>query len=188
MLPYKRLLVYRYAEIISDLVTPFIKKYISPRSRTYDQMEQADRSGKQNIIEGYAQGAATSKKGELKLYGVASASYEELIADLEDFLRKRNLPIYPKTDPNILAFRQKGYRLSSLGNLSNLGFLKEKGELPGNPTDDANFLLTLVHMETYLLSRLIAAKKQEFIERGGFTENLFRDRFSNREPTTSSRH
>lgn len=70
----------------------------------------------------------------------------------------------------------KNYLLSNLGNLSHLGDLIERPKLFGNPQDDANFLLTLCHMETYLLSRQIQATEEKFIEEGGYNEKLFRKR------------
>ena len=108
----KYLLTYRYAEIIHDLTFEFVKTYIDYRSRTRDQMEQAARSGKQNIVEGVGQ-SQTSKSGEIKLLGVAKASFEELLADFEDYLRQNNLKIYDKNDPRITSLRQIAYRLSS---------------------------------------------------------------------------
>ncbi|MCL4366506.1 four helix bundle protein, partial [Patescibacteria group bacterium] len=90
MLPkHKYLLTYRYSEIIHDLTVAFVEKYIlgslsnlgsRPDYRLADQMDQAARSGKQNIVEGIGQGRI-SKKGEIKLLGVAMASLEELLAD-----------------------------------------------------------------------------------------------------------
>lgn len=186
----KYLLTYRYSEIIHDLTIEFTKAYLLGHLsvlrnlsnlggradyRQADQMNQAARSGKQNIVEGVGQ-SATSKKGEIKLLGVALASFEELLTDFEDFLRQNNLAIYPKTDPRITAFRRKAYQLSNLSNLSSLGHLIEKPRLPDNPQDAANFLLTLCHQETYLLDKQIKAMEEKFIKGGGFTENLFRAR------------
>lgn len=181
----KYLLTYRYAEIIHDLTVEFTRKYVLGslsnlgrfRSdyRTADQMNQAARSGKQNIIEGVGQ-SKTSQKGLIKLLGVANASFEELLADYEDFLRQNNLSIYPKSDSRVTKFRQLAYRLSDLGNLSALGEFKEKPKLFDNPEDDANFLLTLCHQETYLLSRQIKAAEAKFIKEGGYSETLFRKR------------
>ena len=181
----KYLLTYRYAEIIHDLTVEFCLKYLRNPSnlsnlgyaagdRTVAQMTQAARSGKQNIVEGVAEIA--SLKSQIKLLGVSLASFEELITDYEDFLRQHGLEIYPKTHPKIAEFRKTAYRLSDLSNLSNLGNLKEKPVLPGNPTDDANFLLTLCHIETYLLSKQIKAAEEKFIKEGGYTENLFQKR------------
>lgn len=188
----KYLLTYRYSEIIHDLTVEFTKSFLlghlsSLRNlsnlkgradyRQADQMNQAARSGKQNIVEGVGQ-SATSKKGEIKLLGVSLASFEELLTDFEDFLRQNNLITYPKTDPRVTAFRKTAFRLSNLGNLSDLGSLIEKPRLPDNPQDAANFLLTLCHQETYLLDKQIKAMEEKFIQEGGFTENLFKKRLS----------
>ncbi|MBI2330010.1 four helix bundle protein [Candidatus Daviesbacteria bacterium] len=185
---HKYLLTYRYSEIIHDLTVIFVQKYIlgslsslGNRSdyRSADQMNQAARSGKQNIVEGVGQ-SKISKKGEIKLLGVAMASLEELLTDYEDFLRQKNLKIYPKDDPRITRFRQTAYRLSNLGNLSDLGNLKEKPELPDNPEEAANFLLTLCHLATYLLNKQIKKAEEIFINEGGYTENLFKRRLNAR--------
>lgn len=180
---YKYLLTYRYAEIIQDGTNEFCLRYLGnlanlsgvPARRTVEQMTQSARSLKQNIIEAVSD-SITSKKTEIKLLGVAYGSVEELIADFEDFLRQRNLPIWPKTDPRILKFRHLGYRLSGLSNLSDLGNLKEKLVLPKNPEEATNLLLTLCHMESYLLSRQIRAAEEKFVKEGGYTENLFKKR------------
>ena len=62
---------------------------------TIDQMVQAARSGKQNIIEG-SMASGTSKEMEIKLTNVARASLEELLADYKDFLRVRKLKQWNK--------------------------------------------------------------------------------------------
>ena len=161
---YKYLLTYRYSEIIFDLNSEFCTKYISRMSRTFDQMIQAARSGKQN--------------NEIKLLGYAKGSFEELLADYEDYCRQRNLPIYPKTSTKVLHFRQYGYRLSNLSNLSNLGNLIDRAILPTTPEEVANFMITLTHMETYLLDRQIKAQIEKFQKEGGFSEQLLRGRIS----------
>lgn len=192
MLPkYKYLLTYRYSEIIHDLTVDFCREFLVghlsylgdlgsiPKRRTIDQMVQAARSGKQNIVEGVGQ-SRTSKKGEIKLLGVAEASIEELITDYEDFLRQRNLPIWPKTHPKIQAFRKRAAFLTGLGNLGHLGDLKVKPVLPKDPETAANLMLTLCHMETFLLSKQIASAEAQFIKSGGYTENLFKKRIHSR--------
>ena len=176
---YKYLLTYRYAEVISDLTAIFCKKYVDRKSRTYDQMIQASRSGKQNIVEAVGE-SDTTKKNEIKLLGYSKGSYEELLADYEDFLRQNNLEIYSKSDPKVAVFRTTAYRLSNLSNLSNLGSLIEKPRLSGNPTDDANFLITLCHIQTYLLDKQIKSMISKFEKEGGFSENLLRRRLTKR--------
>lgn len=49
---YKALLSYQKAEIVYDATVYFCDRFIDRRSRTHDQMIQAARSGKQNIVEG----------------------------------------------------------------------------------------------------------------------------------------
>lgn len=181
----KYLLTYRYAEIIHDLTVEFTQRYtlsslsnlsaLRPDYRTADQMNQAARSGKQNIVEAVGQ-SRTSTKGLIKLLGVANASFEELLTDFEDFLRQNRLEIYPKTDPRVAEFRKISFRISSLSNLSDLGELKEKPRLFGNPQDDANFLLTLCHQVTYLLSKQIKAAEEKFVKEGGYNEVLYNKR------------
>lgn len=189
----KYLLTYRYAEIIHDLTVEFAKRYTlsglsnlrnlslerRPDYRQADQMNQAARSGKQNIVEGVGQ-SQTSSKGLIKLLGVANASFEELLSDYEDFLRQNKFEIYPKTDERVTRFRELSYSLSNLRNLSDLGELKERPKLFNDPEKDANFLLTLCHLETFLLSKQIKTAEEKFIKEGGYSENLFKKRMENR--------
>ncbi|MBI4990831.1 hypothetical protein HZB96_01930, partial [Candidatus Gottesmanbacteria bacterium] len=81
-----------------------------------------------------------------------------------------------KTHPKVTDFRQTAYRLSHLSNLSDLGHLKEKPVLPKDSTEATNFLLTLCHLETYLLSKQIMSLENRFVREGGYTENLFKKR------------
>ena len=67
-------------------------KFLDPQGRQYDQMTQAARSGRQNIIEG-SERAATSKDTEMRLTDVARASLGELRGDYEMvILAKGRLP------------------------------------------------------------------------------------------------
>lgn len=51
---YRNLIAYRKAVVIYDLTYHFCERFISVGDRTKDQMVQAARSGKQNIVEGKA--------------------------------------------------------------------------------------------------------------------------------------
>jgi len=70
---YQNLLSYRKAEIVYDATVYFCDRYIDRYSRTRDQMVQAARSGKQNIIEG-SLASGTSKESEIKLTNIARAA------------------------------------------------------------------------------------------------------------------
>ncbi len=91
---YRNLKTFQIARLVFDITVRFCERFIDAKSRTRDQMVQAARSGVQNIAEG-SQASGTSKKTELKLTNVARASLEELLLDYEDFLRQRNLAIWP---------------------------------------------------------------------------------------------
>jgi four helix bundle protein len=77
---YRELLSYRKAEVVYDLTYRFCQRFLAKTDRTIDQMIQAARSGKQNIVES-SKASGTSKEMEIKLIGVARASLEELLAD-----------------------------------------------------------------------------------------------------------
>ena len=173
---YKYLITYRLSEIIFDLVDQFILSHLSDLGdlsylSLKDQILKATRSIKQNIIEAVSEVA--SLKSQIKLLGVAYGSVEELIADFEDFLRRKNLEIYPQNHPKIASFRRLGKNLSHLSNLSPLGNLRKKPTLPTSSQDAANLILTLCHQLSFLLHRQIKSAEAKFIEEGGYTENLF---------------
>ena len=92
---YRNLIVYKKAECIYDISYFFAHKYLSKGDRTIDQMIQAARSGKQNIIEGSA-ASKTSRETEIKLFNVAKASFDELLADYEDYIRVRDKSLWRK--------------------------------------------------------------------------------------------
>lgn len=162
---------------MADGTVQFTAKFLSDivHRRTREQMDQAARSGKQNLVEGFGRDL-TSKKSEITLLDVARMSIEELIADYEDFLRQRGLPIWTKSDPRVWKLRELGFRLSDLRNLSALGTLSEKLILPQNAEEAANLMLTLCHQTSFLLFRQIKSVENKLIVEGGYTENLTRRR------------
>ena len=84
---YRTLLAFQKAECVYDITFYFISRFMDrTHDRTVDQMEQAARSGKQNIVEGYSD-AEGSTESEHKLTVIAKGSLEELKEDYRDFLR-----------------------------------------------------------------------------------------------------
>ncbi|MDE5643705.1 MAG: four helix bundle protein, partial [Muribaculaceae bacterium] len=102
---YRKLRAFQLSEIICDLSMIFAKKFVRPGSRTRDQIEQAARSGKQNIAEG-SEASRTSKETEIKLTNVAKASLEELLLDFGDYLRQNNLLLWGRDNPRTLRLRE----------------------------------------------------------------------------------
>jgi four helix bundle protein len=76
----------------------FFTRKLDPTGRQYDQMTQAARSGKVNIVEGSSR-SATSKETEMKLTYVARASLTELHSDYEDWLLRQGLVPWLRTRP-----------------------------------------------------------------------------------------
>lgn len=95
---YQNLLSYQKSQIVYDATIYFCDRFIDRRSRTHDQMVQAARSGKQNIVEG-SMASGTFKEMEVKLTNVARASLEELLTDYRDFLRTKGVEEWTKEHP-----------------------------------------------------------------------------------------
>ena len=166
---YGGLKAYRAAEIVYDATVAFCDRFVDRRSRTHDQMVQAARSGKQNIVEGSA-AAGISRKTELKLTGVARASLEELLADYRDFLRQRGLPQWTKDDPRAQEVRRKAYE-------ENRSYASYRSYFEGaNPEEAANAAICLVCQATYLLDRLLKRLERDFVAEGGLSERMTRAR------------
>jgi len=166
---YADLESYKMAEIAFDGTVSFCNRFINIRSRTHDQMVQAARSGKQNIVEGSV-ASGTSRKMEIKLVGVARASLEELLKDLHDFLRNRNLPTWDKNDPKAKEIRRIAYD-------KNKSYESYKSYIEhDSPEVAANALLCVIHQANYLLDKQLEALEAAFLEEGGFTERLYRVR------------
>ena len=100
---YHQLICYQKTVIVYDLTYWFCERYMErSKDRTVDQMVQAARSGKQNIVEGITDGAA-SKESELKLLKVAAGSLHELHEDYDDWLRTHQHPIWAKDSVEMKA-------------------------------------------------------------------------------------
>ena len=149
---YKNLKSYQQAVVICDITVEFCKKYLSPKSRTIDQMEQAARSGKQNIVEGCA-ASTHNPETEIKLLGVARASFEELLEDYHDFLRQHKLPIWEKDELKALALRNL-YKTDK----SDTTYMTYESYM-SDPEKIANAMITLINQTNFLLDRQIKGVK-----------------------------
>jgi four helix bundle suffix protein len=170
---YRNLLSYQRAEVVYDATVRFCARFLDRRDRTVDQMVQAARSGKQNIIEGSV-ASGTSKEMEIKLTNVARASLEELLADYRDFLRTRNLPLWDKSDPRAQAVR----RVSRGSHVSYASYASQIEQ--GGPEVAANTILCLIHQANYLLDQQIRQLEQAFLAEGGLRERMTRARLTER--------
>ena len=170
---YKDLLVYKKTECIYDITYFFTEKYYKKGDRTIDQMVQAARSGKQNIVEGSVD-ASTSSKMEIKLYNTALGSLHELLRDYEDYLRVHGLKLWDSSEPRYEAL------LAACRAHNDSEYYREA--MPTRSDEGiANTAITPIHQADYLLRRLIDSAMQRFLNEGGFTEQLYHSRRDHRD-------
>ena len=174
---YEKLLSFQKSRIVYDGTVWFCKQFLSKRDGTYDQMIQAARSGKQNIVEGSC-ASGTSKEMEIKLTNVARASLEELLEDYRDFLRVRRLEEWPKEHRFTARLRQ----LNRQSNATYDTF--KKGIENPDPAISANVMIGLIKLTSYLLDRQIRQLEDAFLREGGLRERMTRARLNERAKQT----
>jgi four helix bundle suffix protein len=171
---YRELKSFRKAEIVYDVTNRFCRRFLSKGDRTIDQMVQAARSGKQNIIEG-SKASKTSTEMELKLTNVARASLDELLADYEDFLRNGDHKLWDMNSKEARYVRRLGGRTECTFE-DFREFVKTR---PGETV--ANIAICLIHQANYLLDKQIARLEQDFLKDGGLRERMTKARLESRE-------
>ncbi|MCC7390443.1 MAG: four helix bundle protein [Phycisphaerales bacterium] len=192
---YKELLSYQKAEVIYDITHRFCNRFLNHPDRTIDQMIQAARSGKQNIVEGSA-ASRTSTEMELKLTGVARASLEELLNDYQDYLRVRDLPLWPKDSKQALFVRnlsRQAHKSHESHSTHNAGAPTPQAPAPPEtyslyrdfnetrPAETvANIAICLIHQANYLLDRQLQRLEADFLANGGIRERMTKARLQHR--------
>jgi four helix bundle suffix protein len=170
---YEDLLSFQKSRIIHDATVKFCARFVDPRSRTTDQMVQAARSGKQNILEA-SQASGTSKETELKLTNVARASLEGLLEDYRDYLRQHDHPQWDKNSKEALYVRK-------LGTTSPASYETYREFIDTRPAHTvANILICLIHQTNYLLDQQLRRLEQDFLKEGGLRERMTRARLNAR--------
>lgn len=171
---YENLLSFQKARIVYDATVLFCDRYVDKFSRTRDQMVQAARSGKQNILEG-SQASGTSREAEIKLVNVARASLEELLEDYRDFLRVRGAVLWDKNSREALFVRKLGAEKNSSYESYRTYFETRPPEVV------ANIIICLIHQTNYLLDQQLRQLEKDFLEKGGLKENMFKARLARRD-------
>lgn len=169
---YHQWSVYRKAVIICDVTEMFIGRYFPPNTRTVDQMRQAARSCKQNIVEGASDGTVSAKIC-INLMGIARGSVRELLEDYEDYLRQHKLAIWPANDPRVAKVRD--YCRKHDDPTVFVG----KCEIRSDETV-ANIMLTIIHQMDSMLAKVLLQLEKDFIEYGGISEQMTAARKSKR--------
>lgn len=170
---YRQLYCYQKAESLFDMTYFFCHHYLEKGDRTIDQMVQAARSGKQNIVEGCA-ASAVSKETEIKLVSVAKASLQELLVDYEDYLRTREHRQWEEESIEFKAMRLVGQQHNDTEYFMKL-------TKPRPPQTIANMAIVLIKQTDYLLYKLLQQLGRRFLNQGGFRENMTRMRLKRRD-------
>ncbi len=162
---WKSLWFYQKTVVLYQLTYAFTRRFLPAYGdRTVDQMVQAARSGKQNIVEGSADGV-TSMELELKLLNVARSSIQELLEDYEDYLPSHHLEKWTPGHPRFEAM---------LNYCRNHNQLEDYEPFFEKWTDEeaANIAITICRMVDKMMMTYQKKKEEEFVTEGGIRERM----------------
>ncbi len=156
--------VYRKSVIICDVTELFINRALPRGSRTQDQMRQAARSCKQNIVEGCSDGTVSAEIC-IKLLGIARGSVRELLEDYGDYLRQNDLEIWSGDDPRTLSTRKY-----CIKNDEPRDFVAKCRERSNETV--ANIMITQIRQMDSMLAKVMMKLEAEFLAQGGIKEAM----------------
>lgn len=160
---------YQKSDVIYQLSFVFCERFIHLyKDRTRDQVIQAARSCKQNIVEGLADGV-TSVEMQLKLLNVARASLKELKEDFEDYIKSRHLRLYTFKSPEynpMLEFCRYHNKLNDY----------EPFFQHWTDEEMCNYAVTLCHMVDKMMMTFLDKLDRDFVTNGGIRERMYKVR------------
>lgn len=160
---------YQKSEVLYQMTFVFCERFLPKHGdRTVDQMVQAARSGKQNIVEGTEDGK-TSTEMELKLLNVARSSIGELRQDFEDFLKSRHLPLWTRDDARFQPMQDFTKSHNTLADYEPY-FPKWSAE------EMANVGLTLCYQVDAMMNKYMEGLERTFVTEGGIKERMHQAR------------
>ena len=161
--------LYRKSDTLYQLTVVFCRRFLPLHGdRTVDQMVQAARSGKQNIVEGSENGK-TSTEMELKLLNVARSSISELREDYKDHLTARGMEQWDAQHPRYAKLREFTRKRN---------FWEDYRDFANRCTEEelSNLGLTLCYQMDSMLNRYLKSVEQHFITEGGLKERMHKMR------------
>lgn len=163
---WNELYFYRKSDAIYQLTVEFCKRFLPAHGdRTVDQMVQAARSGKQNIVEGSEDGQ-TSSEMEIKLLNVARGSLQELRLDYQDYLNTHHLPMWPADSERQQRLREFCHSHNDYRDYAPFVVKMSDEEM-------ANLLLTLCHQTDKMMCSYIEKLEHRFVTEGGIKERMY---------------
>lgn len=163
---WNELYFYRKSDAIYQLTVEFCKRFLPAHGdRTVDQMVQAARSGKQNIVEGSEDGQTSSEMG-IKLLNVARGSLQELRLDYQDYLNTHHLPMWPADSERQQRLREFCHSHNDYSDYAPFVVKMSDEEM-------ANLLLTLCHQTDKMMCSYIEKLEHRFVTEGGIKERMY---------------
>ena len=163
---WNELYFYRKSDAIYQLTVEFCKRFLPAHGdRTVDQMVQAARSGKQNIVEGSEDGQ-TSSEMEIKLLNVARGSLQELRLDYQDYLNTHHLPMWPADSERQQRLREFCHSHNDYSDYAPFVVKMSDEEM-------ANLLLTLCHQTDKMMCSYIEKLEHRFVTEGRIKERMY---------------
>ena len=163
---WKELYFYRKSDTLYQLTVEFCHRYLPAYGdRTVDQMVQAARSGKQNIVEGSEDGQ-TSSEMEIKLLNAARGSLQELRADYHDYLNTHHLRTWDVDNERQQRLREFCHSHNDYSDYEPLVAKMNDEEM-------ANMALTLCHQTDKMMCAYIEKLEKQFVTEGGIKERMY---------------
>lgn len=162
---WRNLRLYQKSDVLYQLTVVFCRRFLPAYGdRTVDQMVQAARSGKQNIVEGSEDGK-TSTESELRLINIARGSIAELREDYEDYAKIHGLPLWDGTHPrfdNMLRFCREHNDFA------------DYAPLASRATDEefCNMAVTVCRFTDRMMASYLEYLEQRFVTEGGIKERM----------------
>jgi four helix bundle suffix protein len=163
---WRKLHFYHKSDTIYQLTFIFCHRFLPiSGDRTVDQMVQAARSGKQNIVEGSEDGKSSTEM-ELKLVNVARGSIRELLEDYKDFLHNSRLPLWKEGDSRYNTMLE--YTRSHNEPKDYLPFAEK-----WSAEEFANTCLTLCYQVDAMINSYLKKLQKDFVTEGGIKERMY---------------
>lgn len=166
---WKNLRFYQKIDALCQLTYIFCQRFLPKYGdRTVDQMIQAARSGKQNIVEGSEDGK-TSTEMELKLLNVARSSVGELREDYRDYINNHKLLLWevghPRYQPMQVFTKTHNQATDYLA-------FAEKWD----DEEFCNICLTLCFQVDAMMNSYLKSLEKTFVTEGGIKERMYKSR------------
>ncbi len=156
---------YRKSDVLYQLTLVFCRRFLPMYGdRTVDQMTQAARSGKQNIVEGLADGV-TSTDMQLRMLNVARASLRELQEDYRDYLTAHYANPWGEAHPRygaMLSFCRTHDELEEY-----VQFFEQWSD-----EEMANTAYTLCRLSDKMMTSYLKRLEESFVNDGGIRERM----------------